>query len=201
MVQLNQLFIFNKKQILILFNHTNLSSDVQNEYNFFHLYMEFQKEIINFMRDNIFDEIVRTYYQSIYKYCYIKLRDKYAAEDCTQEVFLVMHKKREKLIISENIKSWLYKTAQNIIKNYIKNNIEFVPIEKCENISQPENMNEETAFEGIISQEEEKLLTAYYIDGTDIGTISDMTNTSEAALYKRLQRIRKKILKSKGEKE
>lgn len=164
-------------------------------------HIEFQKEIINFMRDNIFDEIVRTYYQSIYKYCYIKLRDKYAAEDCTQEVFLVMHKKREKLIISENIKSWLYKTAQNIIKNYIKNNIEFVPIEKCENISQPENMNEETAFEGIISQEEEKLLTAYYIDGTDIGTISDMTNTSEAALYKRLQRIRKKILKSKGEKE
>ena len=153
------------------------------------------------MRDDIFDDIVRKYYQSIYNYCYIKLRYEFAAKDCTQEVFLVMHKKRDGLNISESIKAWLYKTAQNIIKNYIKNTREFIPIENCENISQPENMNEETAFDGIVSEEEEKLLTAYYIDGRDIKTISDMTNISEAALYKRLQRIRKKILKSKGVKE
>ena len=153
------------------------------------------------MRDDIFNDIVRKYYQSIYNYCYIKLHDEFAAKDCTQEVFLVMHKKRDNLVISESIKAWLYKTAQNIIKNYIKINTEFVPIDKCENISQPENMKQETAFDGILSEEEEKLLTAYYIDGMDIKTISGMTNTSEAALYKRLQRIRKKILKSKGVKE
>lgn len=149
------------------------------------------------MHDDIFEELIRKYYQPIYYFCFVKLRDEFAARDCTQDVFLVMYKKRERFEVSDKTKIWLYKAADNIIKNYIKNNCDYVPIDSCENIptSYSEIILEEEILSGVISNEERKLLSLYYLDGTDIKTLSKIENKSEAALYKRLQRIKAKIIK------
>ena len=63
--------------------------------------------------------IAEKYYQPIYKYCYAKLNcDASAAQDCTQNVFLIMIQKKNRLNLSNNMQTWLYKTADRVIRNY-----------------------------------------------------------------------------------
>ena len=69
----------------------------------------------------MYDEIVNRYYHVILNYCKYKLNGNYAAaEDVTQEVFLTLYRKINRLKISENIKLWLYRTADNNVKTYIR---------------------------------------------------------------------------------
>lgn len=68
--------------------------------------------------ENTYEEITRRYYQAIYNYCQVRLKDEYAAEDCTQDVFLLLYRKMNKIKLSENIRAWLYRTADNVIKNH-----------------------------------------------------------------------------------
>lgn len=78
----------------------------------------------------MYDEIVNRYYHVILNYCKYKLNGNYAAaEDVTQEVFLTLYRKINRLKISENIKLWLYRTADNNVKTYIRKNPSFLPID------------------------------------------------------------------------
>ena len=75
------------------------------------------------MENDILIKIIEEYYQSIYNYCYAKLNFNHTnAEDSTQEVFLILMKKQKKLNLSDNIKIWLYKTADNVVKAYKRKN-------------------------------------------------------------------------------
>lgn len=45
------------------------------------------------------NEIIEKYYASIYRYCFVRLDyNEYAADDCTQEVFLILLKNSTSLI-------------------------------------------------------------------------------------------------------
>lgn len=149
------------------------------------------------MHDDVFDNIIKQYYQSIYNFCRVKLRDEHAAHDCTQEVFLTFFRKRNELEISEKTRAWLYKAADNFIKNYIRKNRNDISIDEFDSSLSvfPEYLNDYHILDGILTEDEEKLLTAYYLDRTDIKSLSVMMNRSEAALYKRLQRIKNKIIR------
>jgi len=149
-------------------------------------------------QDDVFDDIANKYYQSIYNYCFVRLNNEQSAKDCTQEIFLIMYKKMDKLDLSENIRAWLYRTAENIIKNYLKN-IKYnlsTDDENTPEIAVEDTYNEEQPLKGIINSDELSLLTSYYIDGTDISTISKKTGKSESAIYKRLERLKSKIRKN-----
>ena len=80
-----------------------------------------QGEIGDFLIDyEVCEAIIEKYYSDIFKFCMNDLYDKQAAEDCTQEVFLLLFQKREKLDFTEKLRSWLYETALRICKNYRK---------------------------------------------------------------------------------
>ncbi len=59
------------------------------------------------MNKEIFDNIVKQYYQFIYRYCLARLSEPNAAQDCTQEVFLTFYKKIA-VLEDDNILGWLY---------------------------------------------------------------------------------------------
>ena len=42
----------------------------------------------NMKYENVFNEIAEQYYNAIFRYCNVRLKDEHAAKDCTQEVFL-----------------------------------------------------------------------------------------------------------------
>jgi len=156
------------------------------------------KEVAKLNYENTYEEITRRYYQAIYNYCQVRLKDGYAAEDCTQDVFLLLYRKMNKLKLSENIRAWLYRTADRIIKNYRKNQSKDISIDNDEtnDLSITDKYNEDVPFENVLNSDERKLITAYYIDGIDIKALSKMFGKNEGAIYKRLQRIKRKIEES-----
>ena len=66
-----------------------------------------------------FNGIVKRYYERILKFCAYALGgNRSAAEDCTQDIFLILYENMERLRDYDKIGGWLYKTAGNISKQY-----------------------------------------------------------------------------------
>lgn len=145
--------------------------------------------------ESAFDEIAEKYYQSIYNYCKVKVNDEHGAKDCTQEVFLILYKKMDKLKLSENVRAWLYRTADNVIRNYNRKNKNNIPLDDSEvnALSSEDEYSIERPLEDIINEEEFELLKEYYIDGEAIASISKKHKKTEAAICKRMQRIKLRI--------
>lgn len=142
----------------------------------------------------MYDEIVNRYYSVILNYCKYKLcGSKTAAEDVTQEVFLILYQKIDRLKLSENIKLWLYRTADNKIKAYIRKNPSFLPIEDCLEITQEDDYPSfsESDFD-CLSGEEKELLIDYYSDGSR-ENIAKANGLNMNTLYIRIHKIKKKL--------
>ena len=74
---------------------------------------------LNAEQEAAFNRIVNLYYEKILKFCAYALGgDRSAAEDCTQDIFLVLYENTGKLRDYDKIGGWLYKTAGNISKQY-----------------------------------------------------------------------------------
>ena len=69
--------------------------------------------------DSAFDGIVRRYYERILKYCLYALGGNSGlAEDCAQDIFLILYENMGRLRDYDRIGGWLYKTVGNITKRY-----------------------------------------------------------------------------------
>ncbi|MDR2344179.1 MAG: sigma-70 family RNA polymerase sigma factor [Spirochaetaceae bacterium] len=70
-------------------------------------------------QDAAFKGIFKQYYEKIYKFCLFALGGNAGvAEDCTQDIFLILYQSMPKLKNYDKIGGWLYKTAGNISKRY-----------------------------------------------------------------------------------
>jgi RNA polymerase sigma-70 factor (ECF subfamily) len=70
-------------------------------------------------QDAGFNGIVKRYYEKILKFCAYALGgNRSAAEDCTQDIFLILYENMARLKDYERIGGWLYKTADHITKRY-----------------------------------------------------------------------------------
>jgi len=146
--------------------------------------------------------VTEQYYAEILRYCQNKLpNDIHGAEDCTQDVFLLLYQKRDEIDFNQNIRGWLYATADRIISNYQKKqsrilqmlNIDLMEIEDRSSVS--EQVFTSQMFESL-PEDELELLKAYY--GADKGERRDVAkkcNLALAQLYKKLHMIRDKLRK------
>lgn len=143
----------------------------------------------------MFDEIVNRYYTVILNYCKYRLGSNItAAEDVTQEVFFTLYRKRNRLKMGENIKLWLYRTADNEIKVYIRKNPSFLPMEDYDEIEAESDFPEidDSVFDCLTS-DELKLLTDYYSEERELAAKKNNLNMN--SLYIRIHRIKKKLKK------
>ncbi|MDR0707331.1 MAG: sigma-70 family RNA polymerase sigma factor [Treponema sp.] len=70
-------------------------------------------------QDAAFNGIFKRYYEKILKFCVYALGgDRSAAEDCAQDIFLILYENMGRLKDYDKIGGWLYKTAGNISKQY-----------------------------------------------------------------------------------
>ncbi|MBR1591737.1 MAG: sigma-70 family RNA polymerase sigma factor [Ruminococcus sp.] len=144
------------------------------------------------MNNGQFDNAANLYYRSIYNYCLVRLNDSYAAQDCTQETFFIFYKKINKLD-EENIRGWLYRTADNVIKNYNKKSVTPISDEEADKISVNDIYSEDMPFEEILKPNELKMLTEHYVDGYDISEVAEKNGKSAASVYKMFQRLKLKL--------
>ena len=146
----------------------------------------------------MFAEIMERYYKTIYKFCYLKLNgDSQAAEDCTQEVFLILYKKIDKIKKDENVKYWLLETASREVKKYIRKNpknIDFIEDISEKNLSIDFEIADENEILSILTEQERKIIEDYY-HGKDKNVISKENNLSLHSLYLKIHRIKAKLKK------
>lgn len=147
------------------------------------------------MAEKIIELIYREYYETVFRYCRVRLNgDLHAAQDCTQEVFLVLHKKLKKLIDLDSILPWLYQTADREIKNYRRKHPAMIDIDEIVDLAAPQ---QEDSPLDILDEEERKLVDLYY-GGVDKYAIAKNLGISLDVLYKRMHRIRQKLKENLG---
>lgn len=143
-----------------------------------------------------FDDIFRENYERILNFCYVKIGDKQLAEDCAQEVFLVLLKKMHSLKLDTNIAAWLYGAAKNEIKHCLrKNKQNDISLDDLAEIPQEEKENH-GLFDEIVTEEEYHILENYYLNDEDISKLAVDKKLSVAAMYQRIHRIKQKIIKN-----
>ncbi len=137
--------------------------------------------------------LIKSYYREIFHYCYNRLYgDFHAAEDCTQEVMLVLYKKVNTLDMSKDIRPWLYSVADKEIKTYQRKKVDTVDID-----TMSEQLSE-TPFEHSVLDvldEEERQLMEKYLSGADKRKLAKEKNLTLGALYTKISRIKSKIIK------
>ena len=147
----------------------------------------------------MYDEIVRKYYIVIYNYCLYKFfGNKTAAEDVTQEVFFTLYKKLNRLKMSENIKLWLYRTADIEIKEYLRKQPKAISYDELpeEILAADEKFPSLTESDLDCLTDEEKTLISDYYSGEEKEKIAKYNKISLNGLYIRIHRIRMKLLKN-----
>lgn len=139
------------------------------------------------------EEIIKKCYSSILKYCTYYLQGNvHAAEDCTQEVFLTLHQKIDKLDMSKDVRPWLYRVADMKIKEYVRKHPDWTDIETVSDFpDETANMLEESVLD-VLDDSERNLAEAYY-SGTDKSKLAESQGITLNTLYMKMQHIREKI--------
>lgn len=158
-----------------------------------------------------FEEVCRENYARIYNYILAKTEKREAAEDITQDVFLIAFQKGEAFLQHEKPIAFLYTTARNLVLEYYKqdksNVIELDEAritafgkdayeELC--LWKSDCVNEASYQKQVFQKlqpEEWSLYRKYYIEKQSMKAIARELQMSEPAIRMKYMRIRRKVRK------
>ena len=156
-------------------------------------------------KDKRCEQIINQNYAAIFRYCKWKLRgDVYAAEECTQEVFLLLIEKQDTLDLTLNITGWLHAAADRIVNRYQRQtaqrrSIEGESLEYAAALPAQTEPERSSVFD-VLTDEEYTLLRRYYAQENGSRTeLASALGISVNALYQRIHTIKSK-LEQKGRK-
>ncbi len=156
-------------------------------------------------------EIANLYYNDIYHLCLSRLKKEENAADVTQEVFLLFQEKYEGLE-DEYIKAWLYKVADNKIKeqfraiakrekeliygtvfgSHISTDILY-EMEEDNKITLEELEEKKESILSSLSEKELELFEMVYTKHMEYKELAEAFNVSEHAVRARVYRLKLKI--------
>lgn len=154
------------------------------------------------MRIDEYEILFKKYYRQIYNYCRVKLRHDQSASDCVQEVFLILYKKLEKVDLTENTVIWLYRAADKVISKYLKKHSSDISLDSLDEPIEDKRAFISDSYEVIdtyVTKDELSLLENYYLHGETIREIAEKSAVSEAAIYKRIERLKSRLEKHREE--
>lgn len=143
--------------------------------------------------------IFQKYHNYVYEFCFKYLTNIYVAEDCTQEVFMIMLKKKNKIDLSENLLSWLYETSKRVCKKYLsKNSNKFADIDDYAEMISDTNASAEKPLSDeiyeFLDKEDADLLFEYInADCDERRKMAARMGITSNALCKRIMRIKCKV--------
>lgn len=150
------------------------------------------------------EQIIQKHHAEILRYClYLLDDDLYGAEDCTQDVFLLLLQKKSSLNFDKNIRGWLYASADRIVQNYKRKQlreqsmISYEIDHIADNFSFPDDALNSSVFD-ILTDKELQLVKDYYDakQGDRVGLAKKYGMTVNQ-LYKEIHIIREKLRKAK----
>ena len=157
----------------------------------------------SYSRDHsIYRDIAIRYYKEIFNYCYVKLMyNREDAEECTQEVFMILLLKWKTISSTENIRAWLYRTSDNVMRNFRKKAYRHKrELGIFDNLQENQKLIHEDDYGSfellyILSMEEQRLLKEYYLDKATAKELSNKYKVSENVIYVKIYRIKVKLRK------
>jgi len=152
--------------------------------------------------DAFFDKVFSLYYNDLFKYSYRLTYEKNMAEEIVQDTFIEAYKKIELLAQHENPAGWLYVTARNITKAYMREYLRIktlLPLEDHK-IGVADEEREEMFLSNYLNEEEAKIIFKFYVEKRSMTEISEEYAISLPACKMRIKRARDKF-KENYEKE
>lgn len=157
--------------------------------------------------NNTVGDCYEKYYQSIYKYCRVRLGEfSQHAEDCVQDAFLILHNKLTDGETVEQPRAFLYRTADNFVKRTVesclKQQSRTVDIdEAAEKIAAPpDSVPDDFDYDEcarllieMLTVEERVLYELKYTERKSLKEISKILNITPTATAKRVSRLRGRI--------
>jgi RNA polymerase sigma factor (sigma-70 family) len=156
-----------------------------------------------------FNEMITEYTKPVFHYIYAHVHEFDLAEDLTQQTFFKVWEHKSKMDFQSSVLPYLYKTALNEIRLYIRSSEKIVPapdgLEIVDPITIPNREQEQTSLllEELskLSDQERELITFRYIDQMDLTEASKITGkplvATRVALHRALQKLKKRILVAK----
>ena len=154
-------------------------------------------------QDEQLEQQIRHYYREIYCYCISRLKhDLPGAQECTQDVFLLLTEKKAQLDLNGNIRAWLYKSAEHIISSYLRNREKHrhLPLEETviPTDGGVERLLQETPMQKIrdcLTADELELLLQYYSRKRgDREALAVQYHMTLEQLYDEIERLKRRIL-------
>ena len=146
------------------------------------------------------EQTINKYSDTLYKICFLILKDENDIKDVLQETFIKYMTKAPDFKSEEHKKAWLIKVSQNKCREFLRFHKRHaaVPLDEVEeSISVTEGMDEyTTSILGLIWNLKYKLKSVvilYYIEGYSIKEVAQILGISESAVKKRLERARKEL--------
>ena len=156
--------------------------------------------------DSEFKEAYKEYYTDVYRFCLSYLTsDRSSVDDIVQETFIVLYNKylsEEEIVFT---KTFLLKTAHNIILKHLRNSRNDnrnISIDEIKEIpSQNEDIDEKLSFEeysrqisDALSIRDAELFRLRYIENKTLEEIANELNLSLTNAGTRVYRLRKRLI-------
>lgn len=154
------------------------------------------------------ERIYDLYFDTVYKVCFLYMKNHADAQDLTQETFCQMIRKPFRYESDEKAKAWLIVSASNLCKNQLKKwwirktvSYEDGIGEKLENISGVDGKVSDV-YRTVMSLEEKYAIPTYlyYYEGYTTAEIATLLNVKQSTIQTRLAKARK-ILRLEFEEE
>ena len=158
------------------------------------------------------DLICKIYYESIHKFCLVKLNyNHYDADDVAQDVFLLFQEKAD-VLEDNNMKSWLFSTAYRKVNEVYRKrgkemnfvsiddiDIEDINADVCALLEEQNNFDIEKIDEyreiifNRLNKREKELYQKHFVERKSHSQIAEEMNISYSNVSVMVSRLRKKI--------
>lgn len=140
--------------------------------------------------------LVEQYGDMLYRICFLRLRERFDAEDAVQETILRYIKKQPDIEDTEHLKAWLYRVAINICHDIARKKKvrSYISLDSLEELAQDDLESTEIIRSlSLLPEKYGNALYLHYVEGYDIKSISKIVGCSESAVKMRLLRGRERL--------
>lgn len=152
--------------------------------------------------EQILDRLMREYGDSVFRMCFLYLKDYHLAEDATQETFMKAMRSYDSFLHNSKEKTWLIRIAINTCKNVMRTRwfrFPMMDIEEQQYLDIQNSIEELIEKDSISSaimslkRKDRELIILYYYQELSVKEISVIMNKKENAINQQLRRARKKL--------
>ena len=150
--------------------------------------------------DTDLEQTINEYSDTLFKICFLILKDENDVKDVLQETFIKYMTKAPDFKSEEHKKAWLIKVSQNKCREFLRFHKRHaaVPLDEVEESISVTNGMDTYSIEMLsliwnLKYKLKSVVILYDIEGYNIKEISQILNISESAVKKRLERARQEL--------